>query len=91
MRKFVLTGAALVALSAPALAFENFIPMGTGYSTDTDSIAEFGSERAQIGARADLYETEIYRFQRDMAEADSYFRRFQSDAEVTGGDNSIDY
>jgi hypothetical protein len=86
---FVAVGLGLSIL--PTHAFENFIPMGTGYSTDVDSVPAFDSERGQVIQQADIYETEIYMQKRREAEADSRFNRFFSDTEVSGGDSSIDY
>jgi hypothetical protein len=91
MRVFVVTALLIAGFAGPAVAYENFIPLGTGYSTEVDSLPSFGSERAEISARADVYETELYFIDRKAKEDDSLFRRFQSDSEVSGGDTSIDY
>lgn len=81
----------LVVGSVPALAFENFIPAGTGYSTEVSALPEINSTRSQVNAKADVYETEIYKHQRDNAEFDSRMRQFFSDGESTGSDTYIDY
>ncbi|NMD08872.1 MAG: hypothetical protein GYA66_12945 [Phyllobacteriaceae bacterium] len=95
MSNFVKMGvlaAAVFALgSSAASAYENFIPLGTGYSSEVDSLADFDSDRTDVIEKSDIYETELYRAGRNAAEADSFFRRFQSDAEIEGGDTSIDY
>jgi hypothetical protein len=91
MRKYVIAVAILAGLSGSALAFENFIPMGTGYSSDVDSLAQFDSDAADTREKADIYETELYFKGRSEIEADSFFRRFQSDNEIQGGDTFIDY
>lgn len=88
-------GVALLATTyagaSTCFAYENFIPLGTGYSTEVDSVPEFGTERAQINQEADIIETEIWRSKREAAEFDSRIDRFFSDAEVSGGDTTIDY
>jgi|JI10StandDraft_1071094.scaffolds.fasta_scaffold145242_2 hypothetical protein len=95
MKKYVIAGALLMSAvamgGAAASAYENFIPLGTGYSSDVDSLADVGTDRNDLTVRSDVYETELYRAGRNAAEADSFFRRFQSDTELEGGDTSIDY
>lgn len=80
-----------ISVASPALAYENFIPMGTGYSTEVDSLPDFASEAGQINQQADVYETEIYRKARNAAEFDSRMRQFFSDSESNGSDYYIDY
>lgn len=88
----VLVAVAMVLnFSAPASAYENFIPSGTGYSTEVDSLPTFDSEAGQINVQADIYETENYRRRLEDAERDSKFRQFFSDANSTGSDSFIDY
>ncbi len=91
MRVFVMSGVMLFGLLSPAAAFENFIPLGTGYSTEVSDLAGFESPQAEVIGKADIYETELYRIGRNAQETDSFFRRFQSDAEIQGGDTAIDY
>ncbi len=85
--------AALLSVGAvsPASAYETFIPLGTGYSTDIDSVPSFDSQRGEIIQQSDIIETEIYLQKRKEQEADSRFNRFFSDTEISGADNSIDY
>ena len=82
-------GALLVV--TPVFAYENFIPLGTGYSTEIDSVPGFDSTRGEVIQQSDIIETEIYLQKRREAEADSRFNRFFSDAEISGSNNSIDY
>ena len=95
MRLIAKVGVVVVSLlaveSSAALAYENFIPLGTGYSADIDSLPNFESDAADLAVKSDVYETELYHKGRKAAEADSFFRRFQSDTELEGGDTSIDY
>lgn len=95
MRKYVFATVVLVGLfgsaQAPALAYENFIPLGAGYSSEVDSLPNFDSPAGDTSAKTDIYETELYFKARKEIEADSFFRRFQSDNELQGGDTFIDY
>lgn len=81
----------VLALAAPASAYENFIPMGTGYSTEVSSLPSFDSERGRISQQTDIYESEIYRKQRRDIESINHLRQFMSDSNFTGIDNYIDY
>jgi hypothetical protein len=89
--KLVLCIGAAVAAVTPALAYENYIPLGTGYSSNVDSLPSFDSVEGQVSQQSDVYETEIYLLGRKRVEADSRFREFFSDAESTGADSHIDY
>ncbi|MFT3672107.1 hypothetical protein [Aestuariivirga sp.] len=95
MRKSVLSVLIVAACAgfgaAEAVAYENFIPMGTGYSTDVDSVPRFGSERSQVNSTTDVLETEIWHRNRDAAEYDSKFRQFQSGNEFKQDTDFIDY
>jgi len=95
MHKFVIATTMLAGLvgsaGVPAQAYENFIPLGTGYSSEVDSLPDFDSDASATIARTDIYETELYFKARKEIEADSFFRRFQSDNELQGGDTFIDY
>ena len=95
MRKFVSFGLLLTALAGVsagvAAAYENFIPMGTGYSTEIDNLPNFESDRGQVSVTTDVLETEVYRKNREAAEMDSQFRMFQSGNEIEGGSTFIDY
>jgi hypothetical protein len=83
--------AASVSAQVPALAFENFIPAGTGYSTEITTLPEFNSEQSQINQQADIYETEIYRKKRKYAEDDTNLRRFFSQNDPTSIGGKVDY
>jgi hypothetical protein len=83
---------AVLAMSvAPALAYENFIPLGTGYSTEVGSLPLFESDEGQVIQKTDIYESEIYRRARGDAEFDSRMRQFFSDGEAMGPDYYLDY
>ena len=84
-------GSLCVVAPAPVLAFEEFIPSGTGYSASVDSLPDFASPEGQIIQQADIYETEIYKRGRKRVEDDSRFRQFFSDSESTGVNGHLDY
>ena len=79
------------ALAGQAQAYENFIPSGTSYSTEVDSLPPLDSELGQAIGQTDIYETEIYRKARENAAYDSKLRRFFTDSGTPGGDQFIDY
>jgi hypothetical protein len=88
----VLVGLAFVAAaSGSAMAYENFIPMGAGYSSSVSEVPEFGSAKGKVNSRADVYETEIYRKGRKKVEAESRLRQFFSDRNANSTDGFIDY
>ena len=91
MKMFVVAVVLVGAVVSPALAYENFIPLGTGYSADVDSLPGLESDVSGAISKADVYETELYFKARKAAEDESYFRRFQSNTEFDGGDSSLDY
>lgn len=88
---FVLGFGLLATSFTVASAYENYIPLGTGYSANVDSLPAFDSNAGQVSQQADIYETEIYLQGRKQVEEDSRFRRFFSDAESIGSDTHIDY
>ena len=79
------------AAAAPAMAYDNFIPMGTGYSPTHSSLPALNSSADQITKQTDLFETEIYRKQEAERLHDSYVQRFITTTETTGGSTFIDY
>ena len=87
----LLLGSLCVVAPAPVLAYENFIPAGTSYSSTVDSLPDFASPEGQIIQQADIYETENYKRGRKRVEDDSRFRQFFSDGESTGVNGHIDY
>jgi hypothetical protein len=81
----------LAGFSVPATAYETFIPTGTGYSTEVDSLPALDGELGQAISQADVYETELNRKAKEDAEFDSKMRRFFIDSSTPGGDTFIDY
>jgi hypothetical protein len=59
--RFLILGCAVLALSpAPAMAVENFIPLGQNYAPGDDEVPPIGSEQDRINAQVDIFETENY-------------------------------
>jgi hypothetical protein len=90
MRAFLLFS--LVVFGAtPVFAYENFIPLGAGYSPNVSEVPAFDSEDGRKIARSDSYETDIYLKMRKKIEDESRLRQFFSDRNSTGLDTHIDY
>lgn len=75
----------------PAVAYENFIPMGHSYSPDSPELPAFNSDEDRLTSQTDIYESEIYNRQRRAKSFASDFQRFRSDQELKGGSTFIDY
>ncbi len=89
---------ALIALTAalafaplPALAYENFIPLGQNYSPEQSELPPINSEQARINSQLDIFESEIYNRQRSAKEFSSQLQRFSNDQELRGSSDFIDY
>jgi hypothetical protein len=91
MKRLLLTAMLSLPLPGLAMAEENFVPTGPGYSTEIDSVADINSARDKLNAGTDVIESDIYRRARENQQRDSYLRRFFSDTENSGSDFSIDY
>jgi hypothetical protein len=81
----------LVAANTPALAYENFIPLGHNYSPDQSELPQLNSEQDRINAQTDIYEAEIYTRQRDAKEFNSRVQQFRNQQEFTMNNGFIDY
>jgi hypothetical protein len=77
--------------SVSAQAYEKFIPLGAGYSTEISSLPALNSEAEAIINQSDVYETEIYIEQLEAKRRESYMQRFMFGTENAGSDFSIDY
>ena len=93
MRYSLIAIAALVAASAlPALADENFIPMGQDYSMGQNTIPPLDSEESKFNAQVDIYQSEVYNRNLNQKQFDS--RLFNLENEQNPGDpddNQLDY
>lgn len=83
---------ALAAPAVPAMAYENFIPLGHGYSPEEAQLPSLNSERDQISSQTDVIESEIYNRQRRAKLFYSDLNRFSNDQEYKNrGSEFIDY
>ena len=89
--RFLILGCAVLSLSTlPAMAVENFIPLGQNYAPGENEVPPIGSEQDRINAQLDIYETENYG--RDLREKrfDTRLNHFQTEPR-TIGDDFLDY
>jgi hypothetical protein len=86
MRILMIGSAVLTLAAAPALAAENFIPLGQNYAPGQNDIPALGSAQDRINAQVDIYETEIYN--RDLREKllDSRLNQLSQDTRNQGDD-----
>lgn len=61
-----------------------YIPKGHAYSPGNENLPTFNSQRGKISNQADIYESEIYRVQRERAIHDAEMRRL-IEHDLTGG------
>ena len=72
MRYSLLAATALLAVSAlPALADQNFIPMGQDYGLGNDAAPPLDSEQSKFDAQVDIYQSEVYNRNLSKKEFDS--------------------
>jgi hypothetical protein len=85
--RFLILGCAVLALStAPALAVENFIPLGQNYAPGENEVPPLGSEQDRINAQVDIYETENYREALRQKQLDTRLNHFQQEPRGIGDD-----
>ncbi len=85
--RFLILGCAVLALStAPALAMENFIPLGQNYAPGDDTIPPIGSEQDRINAQLDIYETENYGEALRQKQFETRLNHFQQEPRGIGDD-----
>ncbi|MCA3554178.1 hypothetical protein [Aestuariivirga sp.] len=94
MRYSIMAAAAVFALSAlPALADQNFIPMGQDYGLGKDAAPPLDSEQSKFNAQVDIYQSEVYN--RNLARKQFDSNIFNLTQEQTpdnlGDDNQLDY
>ena len=93
MRYSLLAAAAVLALSAmPALADQNFIPMGQDYGLGQDAAPPLDSEQSKFNAQVDIYQSEVYTRNLDKKQFDSrIFNLTNSQTGTALDDNNLDY
>lgn len=77
MRKFFGCLAVGMVLAAPsiAVAAENFVPLGLGYSPERQALPPLNSYQDRVVGQADLYESEINRVQRERKLMENQLQR----------------
>lgn len=92
MRFLILGFAAALAVSAPAAAYENFIPLGQNYAPGDDQLPPLGSEQDKMNAQVDIYESEIYNRGLQQKQFDSRLNNLLNQQEPGNpDDNELDY
>ncbi|PZF76285.1 hypothetical protein DK847_13920 [Aestuariivirga litoralis] len=72
MRYSLLAATAALALSAlPAMADQNFIPMGQDYGLGNDAAPPLDSEQSKFNAQVDIYQSEVYNRNLEKKQFDS--------------------
>ena len=82
---------AVLAFCGPAHAYDNFLPLGLGYSTGSVDLSKLTARQRAAINQADIYETEIYQRQLHARQLDSKFQNFQSDRNGNLTDGGINY
>lgn len=88
--RFLILGCAVLAMTLPAQAVENFIPLGQAFAPGDDDIPPIGSEQDRVNAQADIYETESYRRALREKQFETRLNHFQSEPRNIG-DEFLDY
>ena len=86
LKQILLVGAVVCGGFAPALAYESFIPLGTGYSTNVSKLPSLNSDAQSLSAQTDVYETEIYRRALEQRNHNSAIKRFFSNSDFSTPD-----
>jgi hypothetical protein len=90
--RFMILGCAVLALSAaPALAVENFIPLGQNYAPGDDKLPAIGSEQDRLNAQVDIYETEAYHRALREKQAQSRIEQLSQQEPGRLDDSLLDY
>ncbi len=92
VRGKILSGVLMVSfLAGSAVAFAEpgrRVPAGHSYSPTSQRLPALNSPQDKINSRADIYETEIYRANRDAAITFSNMRIFGRDRLLRGGSSN---
>ncbi|MEI8180451.1 hypothetical protein [Aestuariivirga sp.] len=94
MRYSLLAASALLAVSSlPALADQNFIPMGQDYGLGQDAAPPLDSEQSKFNAQVDIYQSEVYNRNLEKKQFDSnIFNLTNEQNPGNPGDNTqLDY
>jgi hypothetical protein len=91
MRKLLLVAVVLVAGAESAMAYDKFIPMGQGYSTNNFDGANLTAEQQAAINQADIYETELYLKLLRQKQLDSQMNRMMFDRQNNDFGTTLGY
>lgn len=92
MRYSLLAAALLAVSSLPALADENFIPMGQDYGLGQDAAPPLDSEQSKFNAQVDIYQSEVYNRNLSQKQFDSRIYNLANEQNPSDMDgNQLDY
>ena len=91
MRLIAVLVLGLMAGASAAQAYDKFIPLGAGYSTDVGGLPAIDSQEQKLTNQADVYETEIYNKQLEQNRHNAYIKHFLNDQNSAGSDFAVDY
>lgn len=82
MRIAILAAVAALALAPlPAMADENFIPLGQDYGLGNDSLPPLNSAKDKFNAQVDIYQSEVYNRELSQKQFDSRIYNLINDQE----------
>ncbi|MDE2446896.1 MAG: hypothetical protein KGO94_11995 [Alphaproteobacteria bacterium] len=83
--------AASLLAASPVHAYENFIPLGTGYSTGVSDLPPPDSAAQALISQTDIYETEEYRRLMELHKFRNSLNQAGSNVNAAGPSDFIDY
>lgn len=91
LKTVLFVSAVAVFVVSPAEAYQNYIPLGAGYSTNVSSLPALNSDAQALTSQTDIYESELYRKQLERHQHDSYINQFFSNTDSSAPDFSVRY
>jgi hypothetical protein len=91
MRKLLCVAVILLSGASNAMAYDKFIPMGQGYSTNNFDAANLTPEQQAAINQADIYETELYLKQLRQKQLDSQMNRMMFDRQNNDFGTTLGY
>jgi hypothetical protein len=86
LKQVLFVSAVVCSGCAPAYAYESFIPLGTGYSTNVSELPALNSNAQSLSAQTDIYETELYRRALEERKHKSAIKQFFSNSDFSTPD-----
>lgn len=87
----VVFAAALGASIGPAVAYENFIPLGQNYATGENELPPLNSPEARFNSQVDIYESDIYNRARAARSFSTQMELYSNSQELDHKSGFIDY